>query len=199
MGLQQSPVNLQSMQTSSQLRPLLFSFQATKLDLRFDGRQLTASPRKSISLKFQQKTFDWQKMVIHSPSEHQIDHVNSDLELQLEFAERETGERLHLAIFASEGQAAQGSLMQFARLPSSDKPKVTWELFQLQDWLPPKLSYIYYEGSQSYPPCQEKLTWLVLREAVKIEHADLQRLAALVDGKKRPLQPLGQRVPLLSR
>lgn len=63
-----------------------------------------------------------------------------------------------------------------------------------KDVLPTDLTYYYYAGSETIPPCTQGFTWMILRKPV---NATLAQVAALrawqgVD-KIRPLQPLNGR------
>lgn len=67
--------------------------------------------------------------------------------------------------------------------------------------LPSSRDFFTYEGSLTTPPCSEVVTWLVLREPLKITEVELEafRSTQLPDKKPlvdnfRPVQPLNNRV-----
>ena len=65
--------------------------------------------------------------------------------------------------------------------------------------LPASLGYWYYQGSLTTPACSEVVTWMVLREPIRVAEADLDRYRALYPNSARPLQPRNRRLVLASR
>ncbi len=64
--------------------------------------------------------------------------------------------------------------------------------------LPRSLAYWYYAGSLTTPGCSEVVTWMVLREPIRVAEADLDRYRALYPDSARPLQPRNRRLVLAS-
>ena len=73
---------------------------------------------------------------------------------------------------------------------------------KLSDFLPGDMSYYYYEGSLTTPPCDEVVQWFMLRNPIRVPSVFLSSLRKLVDGvngeplriNSRVLQPLNKRV-----
>ena len=65
--------------------------------------------------------------------------------------------------------------------------------------LPASLGYWYYQGSLTTPACGEVVTWMVLREPIRVAEADLDRYRTLYPNSARPLQPRNRRLVLSSR
>ena len=62
-------------------------------------------------------------------------------------------------------------------------------------YAPDELGYYQYDGSKTTPPCQEPVTWFVMREPKTISQEQVNRLLALSGGpNNRPVQPTGSRV-----
>lgn len=198
LGQEQSPVNLVGIRNSSQLRPLLFKENPQVLRPVFDGRQLSAIPTQSSHLIYEQQTFTLQRIVIHSPSEHQIQHLNFDAELQFEYL-GESEERLHLVVFANEASSADASSFKIGKATGKQNQFSEIVNFRVQDWLPKRLSYIRYQGSLTYPPCSENVIWLLMEDPIAISGSQRQEIAALTNTGRRPLQALHYQVPLRSR
>jgi carbonic anhydrase len=65
--------------------------------------------------------------------------------------------------------------------------------------LPSSLRYWYYAGSLTTPACGEVVTWMVLREPIRVAETDLDRYRALYPNSARPLQPSNRRLVLESK
>ena len=60
--------------------------------------------------------------------------------------------------------------------------------------VPSGTAYYSYDGSKTTPPCQEGVSWFVMREPRTISQAQVDGLLALSGGpNNRPVQPVGGR------
>jgi carbonic anhydrase len=64
--------------------------------------------------------------------------------------------------------------------------------------LPRSRHYWNYAGSLTTPACSETVTWMVLREPLRVAQADIDRYQALYPMSARPLQPKNRRFVLQS-
>jgi carbonic anhydrase len=62
------------------------------------------------------------------------------------------------------------------------------------DLVPLKRGYYTYLGSQTAPPCNEGVTWFVLKTPVEISARQIEAFAKLYPHDVRPLQPLNGRI-----
>ena len=60
--------------------------------------------------------------------------------------------------------------------------------------LPRDLSYYTYAGSLTAPPCDESVTWFILKTPVEISQAQINAFAKLYPHDVRPVQPLNGRI-----
>ena len=60
--------------------------------------------------------------------------------------------------------------------------------------LPGNLGYYTYTGSVTAPPCNENVTWFVLKTLVEVSAGQIDAFAALYPHDVRPVQPLNGRI-----
>jgi len=65
------------------------------------------------------------------------------------------------------------------------------------DLLPADRDYYRFNGSLTTPPCSEGVTWLVMKQPLRVSPGQVDAFAALMGGPtNRPVQPLNSRVVL---
>ena len=62
------------------------------------------------------------------------------------------------------------------------------------DLVPLKRGYYTYPGSQTAPPCNEGVTWFVLKTPLEISAQQIEAFAKLYPHDVRAVQPLNGRV-----
>ena len=65
--------------------------------------------------------------------------------------------------------------------------------------LPRSHGYYTFSGSLTTPPCNEDVTWLVLKEPVTISAAEVEQFSKLYRNDARPTQPLYNRIVFESK
>ena len=86
-------------------------------------------------------------------------------------------------------------------LPKENSDANTASGLRLSDFIPEDLSYYYYEGSLTTPPCNEVVQWFMLRNPIRVPSTFLTALCNSVSGADgeplrmnyRDLQPLNKR------
>ena len=61
--------------------------------------------------------------------------------------------------------------------------------------LPVRRTSWRYQGSLTTPPCTEGVAWVVLAEPLTLSAAQIDAFGAIYPNNRRPVQPLGERVP----
>jgi carbonic anhydrase len=60
--------------------------------------------------------------------------------------------------------------------------------------LPSDRSYALYSGSETKPPCEEDVLWIVFTSPLRVSAKDIGRFQNILGDNARPLQPLNNRV-----
>lgn len=65
------------------------------------------------------------------------------------------------------------SFLPHSLLPSFQGKQTTFDNFDAKTLLPPSLDYWTYDGSLTTPPLLESVTWIVLREPISVNPAQV--------------------------
>ena len=108
------------------------------------------------------------------------------------------GELAVIGVMMESGEANLGLSEFWDALPQQAGPARANKrvLINARDLLPHNTGYYRYMGSLTTPPCSEGVNWFVMREAVSISPAQIERFAAAVGENARPVQPVNQRFVL---
>lgn len=146
--------------------------------------------------------FPLRRLELHSPSEHKLGGSEFALEVQLwHDAAPEAHGSLAVALLISEQPGGESPLLaalakalpltngtaRFINGPSRDSGPP----------IPDGAKFLHYQGSQTAPPCDGHVQWLVGRQPVPVDGALIEWLVrplrALDGGNARAVQPLGPR------
>ena len=174
----------------------------------------------------QQATYNLQEFHFHTPSEHKVNGVHYEMEMQFVHTLDETTDSsgwtwtpkktLIVSQFfkAGVGMGTPNWLRELAKAApslSKDPEQVIPVDFAAisqnvmvgtlpQSGPPSSLSFrpnyenwFKYDGSITTPPCTEGVQWVVLRNPIFVEKADLNKIIRLQGENYRPVQPLNGR------
>jgi carbonic anhydrase len=195
-GDKQSPVELaEAIAVPAACEPLRFRYRSSSLYVTNDGRALRLGYDRGSYLVVEGLSYELVELRFHVPSEHVIDGVAADAELQLIHANN----RGDIAVVAVPLMAGRRPNQMLSRV-LEHAPNVPGGTFYGRNigvnptfLLPGRKDYYAYIGSLTRPPCTEGVHWYVLSTPVEVTTADLRQLAALVGPNNRPLQALGNR------
>jgi carbonic anhydrase len=195
-GEKQSPVELtEAVAVHAACEPLRFRYRSSSLYVTNDGRALRLGYDRGSFLVVEGLSYELVEVRFHVPSEHVIDGVAADAEVQLIHANN----RGDIAVVAVPLVAGLRVNQVLSRV-LAHAPRESGGTFYGRNvgvnptfLLPGRKDYFAYIGSLTRPPCTEGVHWYVLSTPVEVATADLRQLAALVGPNNRPLQQLGNR------
>ena len=192
-GQQQSPVDITGYEEAD-VNPISFLYGGNAAAVRNDGRFVHIDYAPGSMLSVGKQIFELKSAHLHSPSEHWIDGVSLAAELHLVHAGAD-GRLAAVAQLFRLGAPSPAVEAILDAAPAVGNTVSAGATPNAGGYAPDKLGYYQYDGSKTTPPCQEAVTWLVMREPKTISQEQVNRLLALSDGpNNRPIQPTGSRV-----
>jgi carbonic anhydrase len=197
-GQRQSPVDLHGGRPLN-YSPLTFRYRSSPLTVVNDGRSLRVGYPPGSFLIAGGREYELTGFHFHIPGEHRINGMAADMEIQFEHRDRE-GRMAVVAVPMVAGRRMNSTL---SRIWDHLPPKGGESYYGRQVGinpiflLPTVRDYYSYVGSLTEPPCTEGVEWFVLTTPVEVDASYLQRMARLVPGNVRPVQPLNGR-PVLA-
>jgi carbonic anhydrase len=195
-GTRQSPIDVSRGQllVADWLQPLQLKLNPSKLQLANDGHTIQVNYQRGSTLTFDKTTYELRQLQFHTPSEHTIDGVGADMEVQLVFADA-TNHLAVMAVLVSAG-AENPFLATFWHALPEHEGQVSREIMvNAADALPANRDYLTYEGSLTTPPCTEGVTWILLKQRIEASPEQVSRFRSLFDGPAaRPVQQNAERL-----
>ena len=198
IGREQSPIDINNPIRTGELKNLIFRYKASSVDIVNDGHSISGSFNPGNYLEYQGASFSLVSFSLHLPSEHTVDGIPFDMELQL-VHQGDNGKSLNLGIFIEEGNRPNKYLAPvWKRMPKKAQQsggEVTLDLMKL---LPKNRKYNAYQGSQTTPPCREGVEWLLLVQAIKVSSKQIDEFIEIYRNNSRPIQGINKRSEFVS-
>ena len=192
-GKQQSPVDITGYEMTD-AEPISFLYDGDAAAVRNDGRFVNIDYPPGSMLSVGLQIFELKSAHLHSPSEHWIDGVSFAAELHLVHADAD-GRLAAVGLLFRLGDPSPAVEAILDAAPAAGDIVSAGITLNAGGFAPDELGYYQYDGSKTTPPCQEPVTWFVMREPKTISQEQVNRLLALSDGpNNRPVQPTGSRV-----
>jgi carbonic anhydrase len=130
----------------------------------------------------------------HRPSEERIQGKAYDMVLHL-MHQSSDGKVAGVAVLLKAGRMNATIAKLWAHMPRAEgELKVDGLELNPLDLVPLMRGYYTYSGSQTAPPCNEGVTWFVLKTPVEISAQQIEAFAKLYPHDVRAVQPLNGRV-----
>ena len=192
-GEQQSPIDIVGFKRAD-AKPISFLYDSDAVAVRNDGRFVHIDYPPGNTLKVGQQIFELRSAHLHSPSEHRIDGASFAAELHLVHSDAD-GRLAAVALLFRLGEYSPAVEAILDAAPAVGDTVSAGVTLNAGGFASDELGYYQYDGSKTTPPCQEPVTWFVMREPKTISQEQVNRLLALSNGpNNRPVQPTGNRV-----
>jgi carbonic anhydrase len=198
VGTEQSPIDIRDTR-KAKLPALRFQYRSAPLGYVINnGHTIRVDyhdePGTGSALLVGDKRYQLTQFHFHRPSEEYVHGRPYDMVLHL-MHRAPDGEVAGVAVFLKAGSANPTIQQVLSHMPPTEgqlaAPAVTLDPTGM---LPHDTAYYMYRGSQTAPPCNEGVTWFVLKTAVNVSATQIAAFSALYPHDVRPLQPLNGRV-----
>ena len=193
-GRNQSPINIQ-VAIHAPMLPLKMSQHFPAKDILVGVNNISVNFTKGNMMVLDGVPFQLKQMLIHTPSENQINGKSFPLEVH--FVHADSKENLTiLAVMFKEGDVspALDKLLTEAKQEGNKltplKTRVTPD-----DFIPKLPQFYRFSGSLTTPPCTEGVNWIVMKSpmaASKVQIDTLKKI--LLQHNNRPIQALNGRM-----
>ena len=191
-GQQQSPIDITGYEKAD-AGPVWFSYGGDATAVRNDGRQVHVDYAPGNTLSIGQRTFELKSAHFHAPSEHLINGRSYAAELHLVHANAD-GDLAVVGVVFTLGGPSPAAQAIIEAAPAAGSTVTPGTALNAAGYVPEDLGYYHYGGSKTTPPCDEPVSWFVMREPKTISEKQVLNLQALSGGpNNRPVQPAGSR------
>jgi carbonic anhydrase len=193
-GNEQSPINIEFSQVkkAKNLEGVQIQYEPTPFLLENNGYTIQANAMtESNSILVEGNEYKLTQLHFHTPSEHQFNGQNADMELHL-VHKNPNGKIAVLGVMIQKGEENEqlSSIWNVLPKEETDKPITLKEPINLQALLPQDQTSFHYNGSLTTPPCTEGVKWVVFKQPIEMSNQQIQVFQEIFPDNHRPVQPL---------
>jgi len=196
-GSEQSPINVELPQVKAEkkLNENEIYYEPTEFTVENNGHTIQANATTDSNLLvIEGNEYKLLQFHFHTPSEHQFNSQNFDMELHLVHSDK-NGNLAVLGIMIQNGKKNELLAGMWNELPKEESIKDISEkyLIDLKALLPKNQTSYEYEGSLTTPPCTEEVKWMVFEQPIEMSRAQIQAFQKIIPHNRRPVQPINER------
>ncbi|MDN4495124.1 carbonic anhydrase family protein [Ureibacillus aquaedulcis] len=196
-GSEQSPVNIEFSQVKAdkELEDIGIRYEPTAFSLVNNGHTVQANATtESSSLVVEGNEYKLAQFHFHTPSEHQFNGQNYDMELHL-VHKNSNGDLAVLGLMIQEGRENDKLAAVWDVLPKEETEKAisVEEPIDLEALLPQDQTSFHYNGSLTTPPCTEEVKWIIFEQPIDMSKEQIQSFQQIFPDNHRPVQALNER------
>ena len=189
----QSPIDITGARLDEKLKSLKFYYAHGVTHFTLIHDTVEGSVDHGSYMEWEGERFDLRRMMFRTPSEHRVNSLPYEMEIQLEHVAL-TGKTLFLSLLVTPGKSSE-----FINYITADLPRMEGEIKDIErvnwgDLLPAKPTYWTYTGSTTTPPCTSDTKWIILTEPITTTKKIIDKFVLLQKSNVRPVYPLGKRV-----
>lgn len=198
LGRRQSPIDIRAAQKAA-LPPIQFNYKASPLRIINNGHAIQINYAPGSFMFIGDKQYELQQFHFHHPSEEEVDGKAFDLAAHLVHSDAE-GQLAVVAVLFTQGKANPTIEKLWQDLPSEEgkEQSIPGKTVDAAALLPRDTGYYTYEGSLTTPPCNEPVTWFVLKTPVQVSGEEVAAYSKIYPHNARQTQPLNGRKVLES-
>ena len=196
-GLEQAPIDIRQANYSAKAPKISWHYGTAKIEVENNGHTIQSKLLGGDN----HITVDGEKYTLaqfhfHSPSEHRLSGVPSDLELHF-VHKNAAGKLAIIGVMIDEKSGTENKSFKpiWDILPRDLHSKIAGSLdVKLANLLPKDRDYFHYKGSLTTPPCSEGVRWFVLQDPLRMSSGQVEMYSSIFQGPtNRPVQPVNGR------
>jgi carbonic anhydrase len=199
-GRQQSPIDIaRSRVVRMPVPPIVVAYEETSLSILNNGHTIEDDYHGGGTLTVGDQVYRLAQFHFHTPSEHTIDGKHAPMEMHL-VHKNEKGQLAVIGVMIEEGAAHPELARLWEHIPeeAGRSEEVEGVKVNAKRLLPESLACYRYPGSLSTPPCTENVAWFVLERPITASAEQIAAFRKVIDGNRRPTQPLHGRPVIAS-
>ena len=192
-GSSQSPIDLSGARLDDRLKSLKFFYRHGVTSFSLSNQTVTGRIERGSYLEWDGERFDLSQVMFRTPSEHHVNSLPFEMELQLEHVALD-GRKIMVSVLLTPG-IHQSLLERVSKnIPGGGMQDIQdIEQLKWDEVFPPKKTYWTYLGSATTPPCQEGVRWVVFTHEVATSKASIDRFVLKQKSNARPIFKIGKR------
>ena len=192
-GKAQSPINISHATARDDLPDLDVHYHTAPLRILNNGHTVQVNAPDDDTLSIGDHRYHLAQFHFHTPSEEHVDGKTYAMELHMVHRDDE-GHLAVLGVLIKHGRKNPALDHVLSHLPKdADGEHAEADDVDPASLLPQDLSYFYYDGSLTTPPCAEHVSWYVMEHPIEASNQQIARFKKLYAHNARPLQPLNER------
>lgn len=194
-GQAQSPINIVSSKAvaNETLKAIEINYSVSSVDIINNGHTVQFNMHGDNSFTIDDKKYDLLQFHYHASSEHTIDGNYYPLEVHFVHKHSDTDYAV-IGIMFEAGEENELFAKYLAHFPAEKGSYSADDELNLADLLPDNLSYYYYPGSLTTPPCSEVVNWYVLQKPLTASDSQIEKFSQILNHNFRPVMPLNERI-----
>jgi len=190
VGTRQSPIDIRE-GIAVDLEKIAFDYRPSAFTVQDTGHTVQVNVAAGNGLTVMGRRYELTQFHFHRPSEERVNGRQFDMVAHLEHKDAQ-GRLAIVAVLLERGPDNKPQpLIQsvWANLPLERGEALAAQVqLDLNQLLPENRGYYTYMGSQTTPPCQEGVLWMVMRQPVQLTAQQIGVFARLYPMNARPLQ-----------
>jgi len=196
-GKEQSPINIETSRVleDEKITDLVINYKPTEFSLTNNGHTIQGNAlTNDNTFIVDQKEYKLAQFHFHTPSEHQFNGKNFDMELH--FVNQNANNQFAvLGLMIKEGASNPYLEKAWNVIPPEEITEAVkfTEPIDLMSLLPKDKDSFRYNGSLTTPPCSEAVKWIVLEEPIEMSKEQIDKFRNIFPDNHRPVQSLNER------